>query len=162
MNWNNFWICFMLSFGQLGFAYPAEIIGPLLGTPEFLRYMGLIDEAGKTTANATQLEGAMSGIFQVSRPFPLYLLHLRSDPLFKAGAFFGILLGSHVTDRWGRKAGVIYCSSLGIIGGILLCAAQGPAMFIAFRFVAGAGSWGFFALSTSPPLSHSLSRVKGS
>lgn len=53
-------------------------------------------------------------------------------------------------DKWGRKAGVIYCSSLGIVGGILLCAAQGPAMFIVFRFVAGAGSWGFFALSASP------------
>ena len=56
----------MLSLGQLGFAYPAEIIGPLLGTPEFLRYMGLIDEAGKPTANAARLEGAMSGVFQVT------------------------------------------------------------------------------------------------
>ena len=51
-------------------------------------------------------------------------------------------------DQWGRKAGVIYCSVLSIVGGTLLCAAQGPVMFIVFRLVAGAGSWGFLALST--------------
>jgi len=50
-------------------------------------------------------------------------------------------------DKWGRKAGVIYCSSLSILGGVMLCASQNIAMFIAFRFVAGAGSWGFLALS---------------
>ena len=48
-------------------------------------------------------------------------------------------------DKWGRKGGVIYCASLSIGGGILLCAAQN--IFIAFRFFAGAGSWGFLALS---------------
>ena len=59
----------MLSLGQLGFAYPAEIIGPLLGQPSFLQYMGLIDEDA-LTANATQLEGAMSGVFQVNVHIP--------------------------------------------------------------------------------------------
>jgi MFS family permease len=50
-------------------------------------------------------------------------------------------------DKWGRKAGVIYCSVLGLVGGALLCGAQNIGMFIAFRFFAGAGSWGFLALS---------------
>ena len=50
-------------------------------------------------------------------------------------------------DKWGRKAGMIYCASLSIVGGALLCASQNVAMFIVFRFVAGAGSWGFLALS---------------
>jgi MFS family permease len=50
-------------------------------------------------------------------------------------------------DKWGRKGGVIYCSSLSIFGGVLLCASQNIGMFIAFRFFAGAGSWGFLALS---------------
>jgi MFS family permease len=75
---------------------------------------------------------------------------MRSVPfliLDKAGAFFGILLGSFVMDKWGRKGGVIYCASLSIFGGVLLCASQSIGMFIAFRFFAGAGSWGFLALS---------------
>ena len=50
-------------------------------------------------------------------------------------------------DKWGRKGGVIYCASLSIFGGVLLCASQNIGMFIAFRFFAGAGSWGFLALS---------------
>lgn len=53
-------------------------------------------------------------------------------------------------DRYGRKVGVIYCSVLSLVGGVCLCAAQNIAMFIVFRFFAGAGSWGFLALSTSP------------
>lgn len=53
-------------------------------------------------------------------------------------------------DKWGRKGGVIYCASLSIFGGVMLCAAQNIGMFIAFRFFAGAGSWGFLALSKFP------------
>jgi MFS family permease len=50
-------------------------------------------------------------------------------------------------DKWGRKGGVIYCASLSILGGVLLCSSQNIGMFIAFRFFAGAGSWGFLAVS---------------
>jgi MFS family permease len=50
-------------------------------------------------------------------------------------------------DRWGRKAGVWYCAFFSIIGGALLCGAQNVGMFIAARFIAGWGSWGFLAVS---------------
>lgn len=50
-------------------------------------------------------------------------------------------------EKWGRKAGFIYCGSLSIIGGTILTASQDAGMFIAFRFFAGAGSYGFFAVS---------------
>lgn len=90
--------------------------------------MKLVDEKGNLTQDAEALIGATSGVFQ-------------------AGAFFGILIGSLVMDKWGRKAGVIYCSTLSIFGGTLMCASQNIGMFIAFRFFAGAGSWGFLALS---------------
>jgi MFS family permease len=53
-------------------------------------------------------------------------------------------------DKWGRKAGVMYCAVLSIVGGVCLCAAQNIAMFIVFRFFAGAGSWAFLALSMTP------------
>jgi MFS family permease len=73
-------------------------------------------------------------------------------------------------DRYGRKVGVMYCAVLSLVGGVCLCAAQNIAMFIVFRFFAGAGSWAFLALSTNstvplfsffsrrfqPPLSFSL------
>jgi MFS family permease len=51
-------------------------------------------------------------------------------------------------DTWGRKAGVIYCAVFSLIGGSLLCGAQNVGMFIAARFIAGWGSWGFLAVST--------------
>jgi MFS family permease len=51
-------------------------------------------------------------------------------------------------DRWGRKAGIIYCAVFSLIGGALLCGAQNVGMFIAARFIAGWGSWGFLAVST--------------
>jgi MFS family permease len=53
-------------------------------------------------------------------------------------------------DKYGRKVGVMYCATLSIIGGVCLCAAQNIAMFIVFRFFAGAGSWAFLALSKAP------------
>lgn len=46
-------------------------------------------------------------------------------------------------DKWGRKAGVIFCSIFSLIGGIICCAAQNPVMFIIFRFFVGAGSNAF-------------------
>jgi len=55
-------------------------------------------------------------------------------------------------DKYGRKGGVIYCASLSIFGGTLLCASQNIGMFIAARFFAGAGSWGFLALSKNSTL----------
>ncbi len=50
-------------------------------------------------------------------------------------------------DRWGRKAGVIYCATVGIIGIVGVTAAQNVAMFIAFRFVCGLGLNAFLAAS---------------
>lgn len=46
-------------------------------------------------------------------------------------------------DKWGRKAGVIFSSTFSLIGGSVCCAAQNPAMFIAFRFLVGVGANAF-------------------
>lgn len=37
-----------------------------------------------------------------------------------------------------------------LVVSVCLCAAQNIAMFIVFHFFAGAGSWGFLALCTTP------------
>lgn len=65
----------------------------------------------------------------------------------KAGAIFGILLNSWVMDKYGRKGGVIFLSILSLVGGTIMAASQNIGMFIAGRFIAGGGSWGFLALS---------------
>ena len=119
-NWRNFSICFLVSMGQLAFGYPASIIGTTLGEPSFLIYMNLIDADG-LTAKGAQLVGAMSGVFQ-------------------AGAFFGVLAASWVMDRYGRKAGMMYCAFFSLVGGALLTAANGDAMFITARFLVSSTS----------------------
>lgn len=65
----------------------------------------------------------------------------------QAGAIFGILGGSYVMDKYGRKGGVIYLSILSIVGGVIITASQNISMFIVGRFFAGGGSWGFLALT---------------
>lgn len=65
-NGYNFFICWLVSLGQIAFGYPASIIGTTLAQPSFLVYMKLIDPATEgLAANADQLIGATSGVFQV-------------------------------------------------------------------------------------------------
>ncbi|KFZ05695.1 hypothetical protein V501_08116 [Pseudogymnoascus sp. VKM F-4519 (FW-2642)] len=128
-NWHNFFVCLSLSCGAMAYGYPAAVIGTILGQPSFLRYMKLVNEQGEETPDAPSLIGSINGAFQ-------------------AGAFFGVLCGGLVLDRWGRKAGIIYCAILSIIGNTMCCAAQNVPMFIVFRFVSGGGSWAFLS-STS-------------
>jgi hypothetical protein len=133
--------------GQVAFGYPSSIIGTTLGQPAFLEYMGLVTATG-LSKNANGLIGATSGVFQVCHmPYKCSRLMI-----LQAGAFFETLLRSFVMDNWGRRGGVVYCASLSILGGVLLCASQNIGMFIAFRFFARAGSWGFLALSMVPHL----------
>lgn len=128
INWSNFFLCFALALGQIAFGYPASIISTTLGQPPFLIYMGLVTAEGTLSPKADQLIGLMSGIFQ-------------------AGAVIGVLVMSSVADRWGRKGATYFCATLSIVSGILIAASQNVGMFIAFRFFAGAGSWGFLALT---------------
>lgn len=127
-NLYNFWVCLLVSLGQIAFGYPASIIGTTLGEPPFLLYMKLIDVDGLPTSNSQALIGTINGLFQ-------------------AGAVLGILSASYIMDKWGRKAGVFYCSFFSLVGGALLCGAINIEMFIAARFIAGWGSWGFLAVT---------------
>jgi MFS family permease len=130
-NWKNFWICLGLACGQFAFGYPASIIGVTLAQPSFLIYMKLLDvtvDPPALASDADSLIGAMSGVFQ-------------------AGAFLGVIIGSFIMDRWGRKMGTIFCATCSIIGGAGLVGSVNSTMFIVFRLIAGAGSWGFLALT---------------
>jgi len=128
-NWYNFWVCFLVSLGQIAFGYPSSVIASTLGLPVFHVYMGLVDPAtGTPTHNSENIIGAMNGVFQ-------------------AGAFFGVMIGSWVMDKYGRKMGMAYCSFFSIFGGALICGSRNAAMFIVARFFAGMGSWGFLAVT---------------
>ena len=50
----------------------------------------------------------------------------------QAGALFGVLFASYVMDRWGRKAGMIYCSFFSLLGGALLCGANGVVSMVEY------------------------------
>lgn len=132
----NFYVCFLVSLGQIAFGYPASIIGVTSAQPPYLIYMGLMDpETLEYTPNADSLIGATSGIFQ-------------------AGAFFNVFIASWVCDRWGRKAGLLWCAFLSVVGGAVMTGSTNITMFIVARFFAGGGSWGF--LSVTPAYSAEL------
>lgn len=65
-NGYNFYVCFLVSLGQIAFGYPASIIGTTLGEPPFLIYMGLLDaETGLMSGDSEALIGTINGLFQV-------------------------------------------------------------------------------------------------
>lgn len=65
----------------------------------------------------------------------------------QAGAFINVFIAGWVADKWGRKAGFIWCGLLSLFGGAILCGSRNIGMFIAGRLFAGAGSWGFLAVT---------------
>ena len=121
--------------GTMSYSYPASVIGTTLAQPSFYSYMHLLNSKGEASANEESLIGAMAGVFQ-------------------AGGFFGIFVTTYIMDIWGRKAGMLFCSIVGLVGGALVCAAQNVAMFIAFKFVAGMSSWGFLSISILASLTY--------
>lgn len=106
-------------------------------------YMDLLDPTtGTMKKGADGIIGSFNGVFQ-------------------AGAFFGIIIVSGVMDRWGRKAGVIFCSFWSILGGAILCSSQHYGMFIAARFFAGMGSWGFLAVTPTYSAEMAPPKIRG-
>ena len=114
--------------GTMSYSYPASVIATTLAQPTIYSYMNLVSSEGEASFDQAALIGAMAGVFQ-------------------AGGVFGIFITTYIMDNWGRKAGMIFCSLVGLVGGALVCAAQNTAMFIAFKFVAGLSSWGLLSIS---------------
>ncbi|OAP54337.1 hypothetical protein AYL99_11438 [Fonsecaea erecta] len=130
-NWKNFWtVTWLCWLGQWAFGYPASVISVTLAQPSFLKYMKLVDESGVATEKAESYIGATSGLFQ-------------------AGAVFGVIINSFIMDAYGRKAGTWFCVACSIIGGAGCVGAVHIGMFIAFRLIAGMGSWAFLALTST-------------
>ncbi|KAF7562318.1 hypothetical protein G7046_g1848 [Stylonectria norvegica] len=140
-NWTNFLMCFLVSVGCVGFGYPSAMTAPMLSKVSFLEFTGLGGVEG-IHKGKTALAGSLNSIYQ-------------------AGAVFGVLFSSHVTDRWGRKMGMIYCSVLSLIGGIGITAAPNLASILVFRFFQGAGAWGYLAVCPTYTSELSLPNYRG-
>ncbi|KIW36469.1 uncharacterized protein PV06_11284 [Exophiala oligosperma] len=108
-----FAIVLLVALGSLSYGYSASIISTTLGQPTFLSYFHL-DRA----SNATQLIGAMNGLFQ-------------------GGGLIGALSCFCLADNFGRKKALMAAALLTIIGGGLQSGSVHIAMYIVARLITG-------------------------
>lgn len=128
-NWRNFFITYLISYGQIAFGYPASIISTTLGNPNFQVYMGLVDpKTGEATDRQNSITGATNGVFQ-------------------AGAFINTFITCWALEKLGRKKSLYYNALVGLLGGALLAGSKNIGMFLAGRFFTGASAWGFLIIT---------------
>jgi MFS family permease len=68
--------------------------------------------------------------------------------LYQAGGFLAVFCTSYLADEWGRKMAIAVSAAITILSGALLAGSVHIGMFIAFRFVSGAGA--FMILAAVP------------
>lgn len=113
--------------GSMSYGYSASIIATTLAQPTFLAHFNL---AGPhASPNANQLIATMNGLYQ-------------------AGGFLAVFSTSYLADKWGRKTAIAVSAAITILSGALLAGSVHIGMFIAFRFVSGAGA--FMILAAVP------------
>jgi MFS family permease len=122
-----------VALGSLTYGYSASIIATTLGQPSFIAYFDL-----DTRSNATQLTGAINGLFQT-------------------GGLFGALSCTKFPDWLGRRKALLLNAVITVIGGALQAGSVDIGMYIAMRFVTG---WGIGRCSpgggTSNPIKLNL------
>jgi MFS family permease len=104
-----------VALGSLTYGYSASIIATTMGQPSFIAYFEL-----DTRSNATQLTGAINGLFQT-------------------GGLFGALSCTKFPDWLGRRKALLLNAVITVIGGALQAGSVDIGMYIAMRFVTG---WG--------------------
>lgn len=104
-----------VALGSTTYGYSSSIISTTLGQPSFLSYFELA-----TRPNATQLEGAINGLFQ-------------------AGGLFGSLSCIGSADKLGRKISILIACLVTVVGGALQAGSVHIAMYLVFRFITGLG-----------------------
>ena len=117
----------LMSAGSMSYGYSASIIATTLAQPAFLTYFNLAGP--NASSNANQLIATMNGLYQ-------------------AGGFLAVFSTSWLADKWGRKVAIAVSAVITIISGALLAGSVHIGMFIAFRFVSGAGA--FMILAAVP------------
>ena len=100
--------------GSLTYGYSSSIIATTLGQPSFITYFHM-----DTRPNATDISGAINGLFQ-------------------AGGFIGTLVCYLTADWLGRRKALALWSIVAIISGALQAGSVTIGMFMAMRGVTGA------------------------
>ncbi|KAL6240681.1 hypothetical protein RBB50_012391 [Rhinocladiella similis] len=110
-----FFIVLFVALGSLTYGYCSSIIATTLGQPTFISYFDL-----DTRSNATQLIGAINGLYQ-------------------AGGLFGSLSMIKFPDWIGRRKSLLLYSIITLIGGALQAGSVHIGMFLAMRLITGFG-----------------------
>lgn len=115
----------LMSLGSIEYGYSASIIATTLAQPSFIHYFKL-----DTRSNSTQLIATTNG-------------------LYYAGGFLAVWTVSWLSDRWGRKFSIAISAFINLVAAAGLAGSTNIAMFILFRFIAGAGA---FMIVTAIPI----------
>jgi MFS family permease len=114
-----------VALGSLTYGYCSSIIATTLGQPSFRAYFEL-----DTRSNATDLTGAINGLFQ-------------------AGGLFGALSCIKSADWLGRRKALLIAAIITLIGGALQAGSVHIGMYIAMRFITGLGVGKIHSLARS-------------
>ncbi|TVY36539.1 High-affinity glucose transporter [Lachnellula subtilissima] len=116
-SWYN--VVLFAAFGSLFTGYSLAVFAFTIGQPTFYSSLNLEqDPTAPGYSHTNDILGAANGVF------------------FGAG-FFGCFLAGWAGNRFGRVNGFRIAAITGMIGGILQCGSQSPAMFLVSRAVAG-------------------------
>ncbi|KAK3716662.1 hypothetical protein LTR37_006292 [Vermiconidia calcicola] len=125
LNAYNLWIMLFVSLGSVTYGYTANVISAtLVAQPTFGAYFEL-----DTRPNALAILSATNGIFQT-------------------GGVIGTLMLPIFSDKFGRRGGIATSALLCLISGAVLAGSTNIAVFLVFRFFAGAGA--FMILAAVP------------
>ncbi|KIV91946.1 hypothetical protein PV10_06433 [Exophiala mesophila] len=102
--------------GSVCYGYNAMVISNTLAQPSFIHYMGL-DQRD----DANDLIGLTGSLFQL-------------------GGFIGTFFISFFADRWGRRVGLAVPAAMLVVSAAILAGSVHIGMFIAGRFLTGAGA----------------------
>lgn len=109
-------IILVLTFGSFTYGYGFSVISNTLGQPGFLSYFNL----GQNPSRANAITGTVNG-------------------LFFAGAMLGALVAGWMCEAKGRKKTMYLSSVVTVLGAALEAGSVKLGMFLAARFIAGAG-----------------------
>ncbi|KAL8291843.1 hypothetical protein RQP46_002101 [Phenoliferia psychrophenolica] len=100
------------------------------------------------------LRGACIGGALVQISFATYFMELANldyttgtVSIYHAGGFFGVIVASYVSDRWGRKPAFLFASLFYGIGAIMMTAAQNLDTIFVGRLLTGIGAYAFLFAS---------------
>lgn len=151
-------------------AYEERMVKPALAFRKFL------DHGPKITniffiASISCISGLMFGFdissmsaFLDQKAYLLYFNHPGSDmqgfitASMSLGSFFGSLASSFVSEPFGRRASLMICAWLWMIGAAIQSSAQNRPQLIIGRFISGAGIG--FGSSVAPVYGSELSQEK--